>query len=143
LVLQQLGQGEAASVASSVVSLLAAPATVTSRPVRRSVQVPCQVVRERDFRLLARWMVDLSPEGMRVRADLPVLTGEVVIVSFLMPIARAWIDAEAYVARVIHGRRPHDRGRELGIHFEHLDRVARSRLGGELDWFRPAGAHRR
>jgi len=100
-------------------------------------------VRECDFRLLARWTVDLSAEGIRVRADAPVLTGELVIVSFLAPMARAWIDAEAYVARVIHGRRPHDAGRELGIHFEHLDRAARALLGGELDWFRPAIARSR
>ena len=97
--------------------------------------VPCQVVRERDFRLLARWMVDLSPEGMRVRADVPVLTGEAVIITFLAPMARAWIDAEAYVTRVVHGRRPTDRGRELGIHFEHLVPAARELLHAELGWF--------
>ena len=100
--------------------------------------MPCQVVRERDFRLVARWVIDLSEEGMRARSDVPVLTGEPVIITFLAPIARAWIDAEAYVSRVVHGRRPGDRGRELGIHFEHLDPSARALLRGELGWFRPA-----
>jgi hypothetical protein len=72
-----------------------------------------------------------------------VLTGEPVIVTFLAPFSRVWIDAEALVARVVHGRRPEDRGRELGLAFEHLDESARSRIHRELAWFRPASARPR
>jgi hypothetical protein len=114
-----------------------------SRPVRRSVVIPCQVVRERDFTLVGRQVLDLSEEGMLVRADARVLTGEPVIVTFLAPFSRIWIDAEAFVARVIHGRRPHDRGRELGLSFEHVDATARARFHRELGWFRPVSARGR
>jgi hypothetical protein len=95
------------------------------------------VVRERDFRIVGRQMVDLCEEGMLVRADLGarVLTGEAVIVAFLAPFSRIWIDAEALVARVIHGRRLEDRGQALGIAFERMDAPERARIRRELPWF--------
>ena len=46
-----------------------------------------------------------------------VLTGEPVMISFQIPATREWFDAQGYVARVVHGRRPGDRGRCLGIEF--------------------------
>jgi hypothetical protein len=96
------------------------------------------VVRDRDFTLVGRHMVDLCEEGMLVRADVGarVLTGEAVIVAFLAPFSRIWIDAEAFVARVIHGRRLEDRGLALGLAFERMDDPARLRLRRELPWFR-------
>jgi len=108
-----------------------------TRPVRRSAMLACQVVRERDFRLVARWSIDLSERGMLVTADAPVLTGEPLIVSFKSPFARAWIDAEATVARVIHARRQGDRKRALGLFFEDLDAASRACLATVLPWFRP------
>lgn len=113
------------------------------RPLRRSVEVPCQVVRERDLALVARQTLDLSEDGMLVGSLARVLTGESLIVSFRAPFSRAWIDAEATVARVLHGRRPGDRPRALGLRFEVIGAAARAILLGELGWFRPARARPR
>jgi len=110
------------------------------RAFRHAVELTCAVVRERDFRLVARGCVDLSTEGMLVRADLPVLTGEPLLVSFLAPRSSRWIDAEAVVARVVHGRRPGDRGRRLGLAFQGLDREARHALFHALRALPPASA---
>src|SRR4051812_21221557 len=110
------------------------------RTVRRQTRMPCEVVRERDFKLVARTMLDLSPEGMRVEAESNVLTGENLIVSFRMPGAYApsgsrgslWIDTEATVARVIHGRRYEDRERSLGVRFSPLKTLTRHALADAL-----------
>lgn len=102
-----------------------------SRPSHRSARyfakVPCQVVRERDFRLVADCVVDLSPGGALVGPADPVLTGERVIVSF-QGVRGAWIDAEAVVARVVHGRRAGEYTRTLGLSFESLDPESRAAL---------------
>lgn len=71
-------------------------------------------------------------------ADEPVLTGEPLLVSFRVPRTERWIDADAIVARVVHGRRPGDRGRELGIAFAGLDEEARHLLFQKLAMLRPA-----
>lgn len=89
--------------------------------LRRAVRVDCQVVREHDFRLLGSRGVDLSPSGMLVMAQEPVLTGESVIVTFRLPRGFFWFDAEATVTRVVHGRRPGDTGRCFGLEFQTLD----------------------
>jgi hypothetical protein len=94
------------------------------RIVRRSMRVECQVVRERDFRLLGSRAVDLSPMGMLVMAQEKVLTGEPVVVSFRIPLSSRWFDAEATVARVVHGRRPGDLGRCFGLSFDSLEEDA-------------------
>jgi hypothetical protein len=91
------------------------------RIVRRAIRVECQVVREHDFKLLGSRAVDLSPMGMQVMAQERVLTGEPVIVSFRLPMSSWWFDAEATVARVVHGRRPGDVGRCFGLSFETLE----------------------
>ena len=77
------------------------------RIVRRAMRVECQVVRERDFRLLGSRAVDLSPMGMQVMAQERVLTGEPVIVSFRLPLTSWWFDTEATVARVVHAATVH------------------------------------
>jgi hypothetical protein len=91
--------------------------------LRRRVQPPCEVVRERDFRLVGTRVLDLSTKGMLLETDLPLLTGEELLVSFRSPRAGAerWFDCEATVARVLHGRRRGDRSRAVGIAFEPLD----------------------
>src|SRR5579862_3088491 len=91
------------------------------RVVRRAVRVDCQVVRERDFKLVGDWAMDLSPDGILVVTRDIVLTGEEVIVSFPIPHTRVIVDASATVARVVHGRRPTDRHRRaLGIAFDSI-----------------------
>jgi len=91
------------------------------RAVRRAVPVECQVVRERDFKLVGRWGLDLSSDGMLVVSDARVLTGDEMIVSFRVPRTSVWLDTEATVARVVHGRRPKDRARGLGLEFHTLN----------------------
>jgi hypothetical protein len=54
------------------------------------------------------------------------------IVSFRLPETRMWIDAEATVARVVHGRRLGDPGRALGVSFGAIDRKSRSVLRATL-----------
>ncbi len=102
------------------------------RTPRHQVHIDCQVVRERDFRLIARRTLDLSASGMLVAADTEVLTGEPLIVSFRAPRSEHWIDAEATVARVIHGRRPGERGRALGIELRAMDRGSATALKAAL-----------
>ena len=84
---------------------------------RRPVRIPCEAVRERDFSQLGRVAVDLSREGMQLRSNARVLTGDAVIVSFFEPTAGRWFDLEAQVARVVHGRRAEDAGRGIGLRF--------------------------
>lgn len=91
------------------------------RILRRSLRVDCQVVREHDFKLLGSRGVDLSPHGMLVMAQERVITGEPVVVSFRLPRSSWWFDAEATVARVVHGRRPGDLGRCFGLSFDTLE----------------------
>jgi len=61
----------------------------------------------------------------------PVLTGERVIVSF-PGVKGGWIDAEAVVARVVHGRRTGEYSRTLGLSFENLDGDSRAALAALL-----------
>lgn len=90
---------------------------VRRRPVRRCVRSWCQVVRERDFRLVADRIEDLSLDGARVGPADPVLTGEVLLFSFQIPHFEIWVDTEAVVSRVVHGRRPGESSRSLGLEF--------------------------
>jgi hypothetical protein len=94
------------------------------------VVLPCQAVRERDFKLISDRTLDVSVEGMFLPLRAPVLTGETLIVSF--PIPGLWIDVEAAVARVVHGRRPGDQGRGVGVVFDRIAPGARAALAGFL-----------
>ncbi len=91
------------------------------RALRRRLRIDCQVVRERDFALVGRRGLDLSPRGMLVMADERVLTGEPLVVAFRLPGSGWWFDAEGAVSRVIHGRRPGDAGRCFAVEFEGLE----------------------
>jgi len=98
------------------------PTTKTPRrSSRHSVRLPCQVVRERDFRLVADRIVNLSASGLVVMPADPALTGERLIVSFQVPGSEDWIDAEATVARVVHGRRPGEYSRGLALELEDIE----------------------
>lgn len=92
----------------------------------------CQVVRERDFRLVAERAVDVSPDGMLVRTDAELEVGESLIVSFEATSLGLWFDTEASVARIVRGRRDGDRGAGFGLSFSTLDRVKRLILRGHL-----------
>lgn len=116
-----------------------APLARRSRSPRFSVRIPCQLVRLRDFRLVGRTIADLSEEGALVEATAPVLTGEPLLLSFRAPFSSRWVDADAVVARVIHGRRAGDLRRSFGVSFTDLAPEAR-RLLHEGLWGLP---HRR
>ena len=91
------------------------------RPIRHTAHIACQVVRERDFRLVADRVANLSLNGMLVGPADPVLTGEKIIDSFPSPVDGLWIDAQATVTLVLHGRRPGEYRRALGLEFDVLD----------------------
>ncbi len=102
------------------------------RPTRHLTRIPCEVVRERDFRLVADRIENLSATGFLVGPADPVLTGERLLFAFRVPLSRRFIDGEATVTRVVHGRRPGEYSRSLGLHFDHVDGWARSWLESNL-----------
>jgi hypothetical protein len=85
-------------------------------------------VRERDFSLVADRVMDLSASGALVGPADPALTGERILVSFRIPRSTVWIDAEATVTRVVHGRRPGEFSRSLAIQFDELEPLPRFML---------------
>jgi len=122
-----------ATLASLPTAFGGSPARPSRRiATRRQVLLPCQAVRERDFKLIADRTVDVSIEGMLVplNVDEMVLTGETILVSF--PIPGLWIDAEATVTRIVHGRRPCDDGLAAGLEFDVISPSARAALAGYL-----------
>ena len=102
------------------------------REVRHAISMTCQIVRERDFSLVAEKTLDVSPDGMLVATDVELDPGENVFVSFRATTLGIWFDTEARVARVIRGRRPGDKGRGVGLRFSTLPRVKRLILRGHL-----------
>lgn len=90
------------------------------RSPRHPVRLSCQVVREADFRLVATHILDLSDAGMLVGPADAVLTGARLLASFELFGTGFWVDVEATVARVVHGRRPGERIRSLGLEFDRV-----------------------
>ena len=107
------------------------------RAIRRSVLVDCQVVRERGFTLLGERAMDLSLHGMLLWSNRSAELGEELIATFRVPGTRVWIDTLATVVRVVHGRRPGDRGPALGLAFEPLSSDEQRLLRGALTPFPP------
>jgi hypothetical protein len=120
-----------------VTAFPSSPAFVPARAsrrisTRRGVTLPCQAVRERDFKLIADRTLDISVDGLLLPMDDDerVITGDSLILSF--PIPGMWIDAEATVTRVVHGRRPGDDGAACGVLFDVISPSARAALAGYL-----------
>lgn len=88
--------------------------------LRRSVETHCEVVRERDFKLVGTRVLDLSTRGLLLETDLTILTGEELYVSFKGPASERWYDCTATVARIVHGRRRRDTKRAVGVAFDRL-----------------------
>jgi PilZ domain len=104
---------------------------------RYAVRIPCQVVRERDFRLIGDAVVDLSMSGMVVTAahwvfGQSILTGERLIVSFRLPRSAFWIDVEATVTRVARGRRRGENTPSLALEFDPLPLFVKQRMRGAI-----------
>ena len=110
------------------------------RAFRHEAHLVCQVVRMRDFRLVADAALDISTRGMCVATRKRVLTGEELLVSFRLPRSNRWLDADATVVRVVHGRRPGDRGRSLGLEFHGVDDSSRRILFEVLRFLPPPRA---
>ena len=111
--------------------------------LRRQLRMPCQVVCEHGFTLLAQECVDLSLEGMGVRALFPASEGSPVLVSFRLPSSSLYIDVEAQIARMAWGRRQEDAGAVLGLRFVDLGRVDRAILAERLRGLPPPVPRRR
>ncbi len=98
------------------------------RPTRHSVSTSCRVVKNKDFTLVADRVENLSTYGMLVSPADPCLTGERVYVSFRIPGTEQIIDTSAHVTRVIHGRRPGESSRKLGLEFDDLSHYERYQI---------------
>ena len=105
---------------------------------RHVLRTSCQLVREHDFRLVADRLIDLSVSGVLVAPADPVLTGERLLLSFQLPQSEYWIDAEAIVTRVIHGRRPGEHTRALALTFDGISGLSRYMIRHSLDYLPPA-----
>lgn len=101
------------------------------REIRHAVKWECEVVRERDFRRVAKSTLDVSPDGMLVPIDVDLVPGESVIVSFCAPRLGIWFDTEATVTRVLRGRRRFEHV-AAALRFSTLDRVKRFILRSHL-----------
>src|SRR5687767_6645469 len=101
------------------------PSRSNHRLPRHTLMTPCQVVREHDFRLVADQIIDLSVSGVLVAPADPVLTGERVLLSFQLPHSLYWLDTEAVVTRVVHGRRPGEHTRALALSFDRISGLSR------------------
>jgi hypothetical protein len=77
-------------------------------------------MRKRDRAIVAHVATDLSATGMQVLTRERVLTGELVRVVICLPRTERWLTVDAHVARVVHGRRPGEWGRRLGLQLEGL-----------------------
>lgn len=108
------------------------------RTPRRLLRQSCQVVRERDFKLIADQVVDLSATGALVMPADPVLTGERVILSFQLPNSLHWVDTEALVTRVLHGRRPGEHTRGIALELDGLTDLHRFMVERALKYMPPA-----
>ena len=105
---------------------------------RHILRSHCQVVRETDFRLVADRIVDLSVTGALVAPADPVLTGERVLLSFQLPHSLYWLDTEAIVTRIVHGRRPGEFTRALALTFDGISGLSRYMIRHALDYLPPA-----
>lgn len=116
---------------------------VPRRPSRHVARLACQIVRERDFKLVSDEILELSEGGMLVSPKFPILTGEELIVTFAAPFTRIFVDAEATVARVVHNRRITDFGMTVGLNITHMDEAARALVRSQLAFLPSAPPRRR
>ena len=110
---------------------------------RHTVRIPCQVVRERDFRLISDTVLDISMSGMVVGTvhwifGQSIQTGERLIVSFQLPNSGFWLDTEATVTRVARGRRRGENDPTIALEFDPLPRFTLVRLRRALRAFSPS-----
>ena len=78
-----------------------------------------------------------------VKVGTAVLTGESLLVSFMAPFTRTFVDAEAVVARVIHGRRTGDMTPSLGLSITHMSEACQALVRSQLTFLPSAAPKRR
>ncbi len=102
--------------------------------MRHAANLTCEVVREADFCRIGTRTLDVSTEGMRVAIDEceEVCVGDDLFVAVQLTPMGLWFDAKATVTRVVHGRRPGDKGPEIGIRFQNLSSIAKLILKGAV-----------
>jgi hypothetical protein len=98
------------------------------RTLRRGVRTRCLALRAQGLRQVGEQLLDLSPRGALIACDARVELGERLLLGFVPPGSGAWIDAEAEIARIIHGYRDGDRGYCAGVRFVSLDRASHGEL---------------
>lgn len=108
-----------------------APSTGRRRR-RHFVRLEGQVVRESDFRQVGTRILNMSEYGMFVATESPLEIGDGIILAFMAPFTRTWVDAEAIVTRVAHGRRSADRAVGAGLEFMDISDVSRALLREQL-----------
>ena len=119
------------------------------RQTRRfAVRIPCQVVRERDFRLMSDTVVNLSMSGMVVVAahwifGQSLSTGDRFLVSFQVPRRAYWIDTEVTVTRIGRGRRRGEETPTIALAFDPLGPIPALMLRRALRRLPPAPPHPR
>lgn len=104
---------------------------------RRTVRLSCEVVRQRDYQLIGKRMVDFSTDGLQILAEDDALLHEDVEVFFRVPYSKIHLMAEGHVARVIRGKRAGDEGPSFGIALGGLHPDAMSALRGAQLRFPP------
>jgi hypothetical protein len=105
------------------------------RTIRHAAQLQCEVVREADFCRIGTRTLDVSTDGMRVAIDEceEVCVGDELFVAVKLPAhVDLWFDARATVTRVAHGRRPEDKGPEIGIRFNNMSAITKLILKGAV-----------
>ena len=102
------------------------------RASRKSVVLPCQIVRDTDTQVFAERTSDLSESGMLVHSDADLSLGDTLTVSFQTTALGIWVDARGTVVRMVRGRRKEDSGVGFGVRFDAIDPVKRLVVRGAL-----------
>ncbi len=111
---------------------------IANRRLRRhAVRLHGQIVREDDFREVGTRIHNLSELGLYVETTTEVALGDSVIVAFMAPFTRTWVDAEAIVTRVASGRRRADRTLGAGLEFLEVSAASRALLREQLQGLPP------
>ena len=104
---------------------------------RHAIRLDAQIVREDDFCQVGTQILNLSELGMFVATTSAVEVGDSMIVAFMAPFTRTWVDAEAIVTRVAFGRRRADRTVGAGLEFLEVSAVSRALLREQLQGLPP------
>lgn len=86
--------------------------------------------------------LDVSSNGLRVRAIAELRVGAPVRLKLRIPGSGVWVEGEGEVARRIEGRRSSDEGRAYGIRFRRMSPLSRQLVRTAACWY-PEVAHGR